>query len=76
MSETKSNSVEGLAQKYQRLPYGMVRDIANKHGVSPQLVTAVKNGRRYNPDILVSIIDELEAYEAQKKELKERINRL
>jgi len=73
---TEINTTNGLAQKYERLPSGMVTRIASKFGLSKQYVSAVKNGAINNLPVLEELIRELEEYEAKKMELEERISKL
>jgi len=72
----KNNSAFGLARKYKVLPRGILQKVADNHKVSYEYVSKIKRGERNNIAILASIVEELERYEADQKELKERINRL
>ena len=71
-----NNNIEVLNQKYYKLPHGITRTVAAKCGVSMQYVSAVKRGIRRNYKVLNCLLDELEKYEEEKKQLESRIKNL
>ncbi len=72
----QSNTVETLAQKFPRLPKGIIKKVSEVTGYDKSTISQVKTGARYNPEIFAELVVQLEKYTALKEDLSKRVKKL